>query len=400
MARKKRLLDDGDSDSSIQSEDNSDFNDNPNIHRKRRRKDIYGVFGDDSEDDGGRTSKGSSRTKAPAFVASDNKVNIDIDVEEDASADSPEVGGNEDGGSEGEDDQTGTDDVSSDNSEPSRPPSPRIRRDGDDEEDEDLRRPGMGTKGIGIGSSTLAGAAPSPSHSNLLGGTGFASRGGIGSSRTPSITPSANNIHPSRSSEAPVGLPSSFGEGSRRSFVRDVNPPKPQPPLSAAEMANFRGISGSFGARMLAKMGWQVGTGLGVTGEGIVTPVESKLRPQKMGIAFRGFKEKTEQSKMEARRRGEVVSDDEDVKARKSKKGTKEQKRSDVWKKPKKVKTKLEHKTYEQILAEAGHEVPAAGIGQIIDATGAVVSFFLHFKTIFQLLIASPVLAARSIVDR
>jgi len=63
---------------------------------------------------------------------------------------------------------------------------------------------------------------------------------------------------------------------------------------------------------MLAKMGWQAGTGLSATGEGIVIPIESKLRPKNMGIAFKGYREKTEQSKLEARRRGEVVSDDEE----------------------------------------------------------------------------------------
>ena len=31
-----------------------------------------------------------------------------------------------------------------------------------------------------------------------------------------------------------------------------------------------------------------------------------------MGIAFKGFRERTEQSKMEAKRRGEAVSGDED----------------------------------------------------------------------------------------
>ena len=30
---------------------------------------------------------------------------------------------------------------------------------------------------------------------------------------------------------------------------------------------------------MLAKMGWQAGSGLGQSGEGIVIPIESKLRP-------------------------------------------------------------------------------------------------------------------------
>ena len=61
---------------------------------------------------------------------------------------------------------------------------------------------------------------------------------------------------------------------------------------------------------------------------------------------------------------------------KKGKKGKGQQEpveRSDAWKKPKKVKKKVEHKTYEQIVAEAGQEAPAPGIGPIIDATGATV---------------------------
>ena len=38
-----------------------------------------------------------------------------------------------------------------------------------------------------------------------------------------------------------------------------------------------------------------------------------------MGIAFKGFQEKTDQSKAEARRRGEVQSDDEDDKKKRNK---------------------------------------------------------------------------------
>lgn len=115
--------------------------------------------------------------------------------------------------------------------------------------------------------------------------------------------------------------------------------------------------------------------GLGTTGEGIVIPVESKLRPKGMGIAFNNFKEKTEQSKMEAKRRGEAVSDDEEKPKRSGKKGQKETKPSDAWRKPKKVKTKIEHKTYEQIVAEAGMEASSSSIGIIIDATGGAVSY-------------------------
>lgn len=39
---------------------------------------------------------------------------------------------------------------------------------------------------------------------------------------------------------------------------------------------------------------------MGAAGKGIVTPVESKLRPRNMGIGNQGFKERTEQSRREA----------------------------------------------------------------------------------------------------
>jgi tuftelin-interacting protein 11 len=134
---------------------------------------------------------------------------------------------------------------------------------------------------------------------------------------------------------------------------------------------------------MLAKMGWESGTGLGSEGRGIVVPIESKLRPKNMGIAFKGFGERTEQSKAEARRRGEVVSDEEDEERKKKSAKAKEKtkKGSDAWKKPKKVKTKIEHKTYEQIVAEVGEDVAGpSGLGVIIDATGATVSVLLSIE--------------------
>jgi tuftelin-interacting protein 11 len=128
---------------------------------------------------------------------------------------------------------------------------------------------------------------------------------------------------------------------------------------------------------MLAKMGWESGTGLGAEAGGIVVPVETKMRPKNMGIAFKGFGERTEQSKAEARRRGEVVSDveDEERKKKVAKGKEKADKKSDAWKKPKKIRTKIEHKTYEQIVAEVGEDVAGPfGLGVIIDATGATVS--------------------------
>ena len=418
--RKRQFLEDDDSDSSPVSDvDEPHFDDNdPDARaerelfenpykRKRRRKNgkedaIYGVFGsdDDEEDEKVASRRARTRAKAPAFVSSSSKVTLDEDVDMEDDQDVGEDGGDsseEDKGEEGED--IGMD---SDESEPSEPevskePSPRVREDDEDEEDE---RPSFGGLGLGLGArkggigssrggigSSKGGIGSSKGGIGLSkGDIGSASaapsfaKGGIGSSRLAAPESSAS---PSPAPVAAEDFPTAFGAArQQRSFLRSADSssstPRSATPLSAAEHVHFSKISGTFGARMLAKMGWQTGQGLGTEGVGIVTPVESKLRPKGMGLAFKGFKEKTEQSKAEARRRGETVSDDDESKAtaRKARKAAKaHEARTDVWKKPKKTKIRVEHKTYEEIIAEAGQAAaPQAGVGPIIDATGATVS--------------------------
>jgi tuftelin-interacting protein 11 len=109
--------------------------------------------------------------------------------------------------------------------------------------------------------------------------------------------------------------------------------------------------------------------------------VESKLRPKgAVGIAYGGFKERTKQAIAEDRRKGKKVSDDEDQDRprRRGKHGDRDESRnqdkSEAWKKkskPKKVA--VEHKSYEEIVKEAGLETPAAhqaGIGPIMTLQG------------------------------
>ena len=349
--RKRQFLDDGDSDSGASegSEADLQLNDNdpdarderalfedPYRHKRRRRDEkedaIYGVFGD--SDDEGYTQKGGARqkktdwTKAPAFVSGD-KVELktemdDVGVEDEAEEEAvDEV-----------DDEATSEVVNETDAEEGT-------SDGSMEEvqDEEVDEPDPPI------------VAPAPRKLGL-GASAFSE------------------------------LPTAFGATSRsqRAFLRSESSSGPSSqrstPLPAHEQAHFHKIGGTLGAQMLAKMGWKAGTGLGAGGEGIIIPVESKLRPKNVGIAYKGFKEKTEQSKLEARRRGEVVSDDEELPPAVRKAKEAKEKRSDAWKQPRKVKTKIEHKTYEQIVAEAGQEPPSApSIGPIIDATGREVSY-------------------------
>ncbi|KAG2136164.1 TFP11-domain-containing protein [Suillus cothurnatus] len=406
--RKHQFLEDDDSDSSQGSEADINLDDNDplfeNSHKRRRKNGkedaIYGVFGSDSEDEGhgglGSKHKRSDWTKAPAFVAK-GKVDLEKDMEAqegEAGEGEEEVADEADGVNSSDDDIEQAEYAEDDEDEDrlSAPPSPRIRDQEEDEPPERLAFAGLGSTraepeppiqnftrgGIGSSKGGIGSAKGGFGNSTRLGsatvGRGF-TKGGIGSTSSVPSEPAIASPAPTKLASTSE-LPTAFGGNSvpraQRSFLSSgtSSTSKPSTPLPAHEQAHFNKIGSTIGAQMLAKMGWQTGTGLGATGEGIVIPIESKSRPRKMGIAFKGFKEKTEQSKLEAKRRGEAVSDDEEEVRPGQKKGDAKERRSDAWKKPKKVKTKVEHKTYEQIVAEAGQEPAASGIGQIIDATG------------------------------
>ena len=415
MGRKHRLIDDGDSDSSAHSEP-EDFGDegqdlrderalfeNPYGSKRRAlRKRAFGEDSDGEDEEAGPSRRRSDWTKAPAFVSS-QKVEPDQYMDVDADSDTDRAAKDEDS------------DEDEDDSQPSLPKSVNTPG-GEDEEMEDspamgigastsaklsglgFTRAGIGSRGEGAASSGFGRGGIGSTFSKGLGMsegveddkprdqkstfTAF-KRGGIGSSSRDDATTASPELHTS--------LPKAFGatnNRAQRSFVRDDTDSagstrSATPNLSAHERVHFNKLEGSYGARMLAKMGWVTGTGLGVTGEGRVAPVETKVRKKGMGIAFGGFSERTEQEKAEARRRGESVSDEEGPTSSKGRgKGGVRKEPADAWKRPKKVKTKIEHKTYEEILAETGDSIPpAAGIGPIIDATGATASVLLFIIT-------------------
>ncbi|GJJ14432.1 hypothetical protein Clacol_008696 [Clathrus columnatus] len=283
---------------------------------------------DEEASRGGKPAKGFHFTQAPSFVTGEEEKTMDWDktLEEDGDGDEDSDESNEEQeDDEGEDTDAG-EDAAGDDDENDLAETPFIPHTTDkNEEKDDASR--------GLGSGVRAGIG------------GFGSKSGIGLGFKAASTNEAPQDNPNKQSEEPVSSPAvkKGGIGSnrpslsgalptqfdttptqpQRSFLRDNVPVSWASIQSLEEGMHFSKVSGTFGAKVLAKMGWQAGTGLGVSGTGIVTLVERKMRPKpSMG------------------------------------------KESNL-----KLKQEVEHQTYEQILQNAESEAQAAGIGKIYNAT-------------------------------
>jgi tuftelin-interacting protein 11 len=147
----------------------------------------------------------------------------------------------------------------------------------------------------------------------------------------------------------------------------------------AAKVASGNGGGGkmTFAQRMMAKMGHKQGEGLGATGDGMVAPIEVKLRPQGAGLG--AVREKTDQAKAEAKRAAERSgqkyedSSDEEREARKRRKEAAKAARmggSGASTPSGFTRPKVKYRTVADIEAAAdGLEVPNV-LKSIIDATG------------------------------
>jgi len=293
--------DDGDDDDeylmpSRNPDHESEFaNHNP---RKRRRTGrdakesaALGIFGSESEDDdgpGGRWKRKNLRTKGVSFVSSAAQA---------AAAESDE---------EDEDDEDDNGDA--------RPTMRAMIPGGDDadEDDEDTGGVGLGFggRGLGFGAGAAAGAAaqglgwvpPTLKHKAVK--DSHSQKPFVKSSVGPS-NPLGPGFMPS-SAQIPTLL------------VEDDEPTTPRAVMPSAFSQTKGGKTkinaGSFGARMMAKMGYVQGKGLGKEEQGRNVIIEANLRPQKAGLG--AVREKTEQERQEekrqARLRGETLEDSDD----------------------------------------------------------------------------------------
>ncbi|GAA6011278.1 hypothetical protein JCM10207_008285 [Rhodosporidiobolus poonsookiae] len=243
-------------------------------------------------------------------------------------------------------------------------------------------RAGLGAARGGIGSGSGGGAGIGARPAGSLVDALRAELAGPAPARGETATEALTSADEASRSASPAPAPTQAQE--RRSFLPTATAAESKPSftapkskLSKAESAHFASLasSGSIGMRMLEKMGWSSGTGLGKERQGIITPVGEGQKLRKKNEGIRQGERSKGALEEEARRRGPAAGTDDagDSATRAAAADEKRAKHASAWQsaKPKKEKKKrTEYKTYDEIVAESGGEAYQPQQELLVDLTG------------------------------